>query len=106
MARVLLLEDDLDQLELRRLLLEGAGHRVETAVCASDAMAFADGPDVLVLDLVPGFEGVLSGLPAGVRVIVLSGRESVPQTVRERAACVLRKPCPTRMLMEAIGHKG
>jgi len=106
MARVLLLEDDPDQIDLRRLLLESAGHRVDTAISSDDAMAFVDRVDVLVLDLVPGYDALLASLPANVRVIVLSGRETVAPLVADRATCVLRKPCPTRVLLEAIGHHG
>ena len=104
MARILLLEDDPDQLEFRRLLIESAGHEVKTAVAACDAMASAAGADVIVLDLVAGSEELLAGLPESTRVVVLSGRESVSDRVAARSACVLRKPCPSRILIEAIGR--
>ena len=102
MARILLLEDDPDQLEFRKLLLENAGHQVQTAVAASEAMAAAAGADVIVLDLVPGSEDLLAALPETTRVVVLSGREAVSDAVAARSACLLRKPCSSRTLIEAI----
>lgn len=102
MSRILLLEDDPDQVEFRRLLLENAGHQVETAVSAAGALAAARTADVIVLDLVPGFEDLLASLPAPARVIVLSGRDAINDAVAARSACVLRKPCPSRRLIEAI----
>jgi len=104
MARILLLEDDPDQLEFRKLLLENAGHQVQTAVAASEAMPGAAVADVIVLDLVPGSEDLLARLPETTRVIVLSGREAVNEAVAARSACVLRKPCSSRTLIEAIGR--
>jgi DNA-binding response OmpR family regulator len=104
MARILLLEDDPDQLEFRKLLLENAGHHVQTAASASEATASAAVADVIVLDLVPGAEDLLAGLPETARVVVLSGREVVSKAVAARSACLLRKPCSSRTLIEAISR--
>ena len=104
MARILLLEDDPDQLEFRRLLLENAGHQVQTAIGTSEAMPGVAGADVIVLDLVPGWEDFLERLPATPLVVVLSGRDTVTEAVAARSACMLRKPCSSRTLLETIGR--
>jgi CheY-like chemotaxis protein len=51
MATILLVEDDHDQLELRTLTLETAGHSVRPAAGAGAALEQAEGADVAVLDL-------------------------------------------------------
>ena len=102
MARILLLEDDADQLEFRRLLLENAGHQVQTAASVAGALRAAVQADIIVLDLVPGCEEVLATLPQTTRVIVLSGRDAVNDAVAARSALMLRKPCPSRRLIDAI----
>ena len=104
MAHVLVLEDDPDQLEMRKLLLESAGHRVSAVSTAIEACLQADAADVLVLDLVPAYDEVLNRLPAATPVIVLSGRQGVSETVAARAACVLRKPCSSKTLIETIAR--
>ena len=102
MARVLLLEDDPDQLEFRKLLLENAGHQVQTALRASEAMAI--NADVIVMDLVPGCEELLARLPETTPVVILSGRETFSPGVAARSVCILRKPCLSKTLIEAIGR--
>ena len=82
MARLLVVEDDRDQLELRRLILERAGHQVWTAVSgggALDALAEA-APSVVLMDLrLPRTEdglALIRGLRARsprARIVVLSG---------------------------------
>jgi len=103
MGRILLLEDDPDQLMIRKLLLENAGHRVRTAASVADAIN-EGGCDVIVMDLVPGWEDLLAHIPDTTRLIVLSGRQIVSDQLAARSACVLRKPCPSRTLMETIGR--
>ena len=51
MAVILLVEDDLDQLELRALTLEAAGHEVRRASTAAEALALADGAKAAIVDL-------------------------------------------------------
>lgn len=102
MARILLVEDDPDQLEFRKLLLENAGHHVQTAVNASDVNAPGPDVEIVVLDLVPGSEQLVAQLPEQTRVVVLSGRDNVSAAVAARSACVLRKPCSSRTLIEAL----
>ena len=103
MARILLVEDDPDQLGVRRMLLENAGHQVRTAACADEARSKAAGSEVIVMDLLPGCDGLVAGLPESVRIIVLSGKEA-SEAVAARSACQLLKPCPTKTLMEAIAR--
>jgi DNA-binding response OmpR family regulator len=103
MARILLVEDDPDQLGIRRMLLEKAGHQVRTATCAEEAMSNAEGSQVVVMDLVPGCDALLAELPESARLIVLSGREA-SAAMAARSACQLRKPCSTRVLMETIAR--
>ena len=102
MARILLVEDDPDQLEFRKLLLENAGHQVETATDAADVKMAATDVEVVVLDLVPGSEELVARLPEGTRVVVLSGRDNISAAVAARSACVLRKPCSSKTLTEAL----
>lgn len=101
MARILLVEDDAEQLELRRLLLERGGHQVETAGSIADAIAQAPNAELVVMDLVPGHENFLETLPPSTPVIVLSGRDPVGETAASRGTC-LRKPCSSRVLIETI----
>jgi DNA-binding NtrC family response regulator len=102
-ARILLIEDDPDQLGVRRMLLENAGHKVRTAASAEEAKPNATGSEVVVMDLVPGCDELLAEIPETARIIVLSGREASPE-MAARSACQLRKPCSTRVLMETIAR--
>ena len=104
MAYVLVLEDDPEQLVTRQLLLEIAGHRVSSVSTAEEACLHAEAADVLVMDLVPGYDEVLSRLPASTPVIVLSGRQGIGESVSARAACVLLKPCSSKILIETIAR--
>jgi DNA-binding response OmpR family regulator len=103
MARILLVEDDPDQLGIRRMLLENAGHQVQTATCVEEAMTTAAASEVIVMDLVPGCDALVAELPESARIIVLSGREA-SVAMAARSTCQLRKPCSTRVLMEAISR--
>lgn len=53
MARLLLVDDDPDQLKLRRMVLEKAGHSVTAASAPAEALAAfeADPPDMVLMDL-------------------------------------------------------
>jgi CheY-like chemotaxis protein len=103
MARVLLVDDDPTQLELRRLILEHAGHAVETAATAEEAIERSAGCNVAVLDLIPLYSAVTDALPKETRVIVLSGRDPDPGS---RADLVLKKPCASKQLLAAIESYG
>ena len=103
MTRILLLEDDPDQLDIRKLLLESAGYEVHASSSALEAATVAPDSDLILMDLVPGWDELIAGLPATTRVIVLSGRDAT-EALTARSACVLRKPYPTRSLMETISR--
>jgi CheY-like chemotaxis protein len=100
MARILLVEDDQLQLEVRSRLLKLAGHDVIAASTREDAEKQLAGCEVLVTDLIPGSVELLSSTPRQMRVILLTGRDNPPPGVRVDR--LLRKPCPTAALLDAI----
>jgi CheY-like chemotaxis protein len=103
MARLLVVEDDPDQLQIRRLVLEQAGHRVSTAQSVAEALDRLPGSEIVLLDLrLPTREDGLRLIQAAsgvARVIVLSGgeAETVPGVDE-----FLTKPCSSRKLLETI----
>lgn len=113
MARLLVVEDDPDQLELRRLILEQAGHQVWTAADQARALErFAEAaPAVVVMDLrLPRTEdgltllGALRARDARVRIVVLTG---APESLTSLAASgsaehYLKKPVPSEELLSLI----
>jgi CheY-like chemotaxis protein len=114
MARVLLVEDDPDQRELRELILSRAGHEVISAGGAQQALdGLARRPEVAVMDLsLPRPEDgrallrELAGRSPAMRVAVLTGRSEAlrGQPEESLAAALLEKPCPTKRLLETIAH--
>jgi DNA-binding response OmpR family regulator len=113
MARILLVDDDSEQLRVRRLLLERKGHEVRTASTVVDALgAVAEtGPEVVVMDLrLPRLEDgqslirSLRAHSAAVRIIVLSGLRSglsgLPEAVL--VDTVLAKPFPAGNLLAEV----
>jgi CheY-like chemotaxis protein len=107
MARILVVEDDASQLEIRKQILEHAGYEVVTAQDALEALErWVDGPGVpslVVMDLrIPEPEDglrLIQAIAGKARIIVLSGGEvdaSLP--VDE----FLTKPCPSKRLLESI----
>lgn len=106
MVRVLVVEDELDQLVLRRQLLEHGGYEVFTAQTAAEALVRLAGCQVVLMDLrIPRLEDGLELIRAArltpAAVIVLSGAESeVPIEVAE----FLVKPCSSRKLLDAVAR--
>jgi FixJ family two-component response regulator len=108
MARVLVVDDDAQQLGLRCMLLETAGHEVAAAQSAAAALdSYRERrPHVVVMDLrlprVADGVGLLSDLGADARVVVLTGMglESLPAG----AARLLKKPCSSQALLRAIAE--
>lgn len=103
MARILVVEDDLDQLGIRRQILENAGYEVVTAQNAAEALERLPGCGLVVTDLrIPEPEDgrrLIEAVSGRARLIVLSGAppdETLP--VDE----FLVKPCPSKRLLEAI----
>jgi CheY-like chemotaxis protein len=112
-AKVLLVDDDPDQLEIRKLLLEQAGHHVRAAHSAPEAEACCRTftPQLVVMDLrLPhtedglGLIRLLRGTNAGLRIIVLTGWPADLSDKPEfnQVELVLSKPVRTRKLVEAI----
>jgi DNA-binding response OmpR family regulator len=113
---VLLVEDHPSAAEPVQLLLEETGHRVTVAATIADAvaMARADAPDVMLLDLtLPDGDGlrVLQTLAAERLAppvtVALTGRDD-PDTVQRclDAGCtaVLGKPVPIRELLRRMAE--
>ena len=117
MARILLVEDDRDQLVVRRLVLETAGAEVLAARSAAAAWrAFcAAEPDIVVMDLrLPRSEDGLALIrklrqrSVAVRIIVLSGWTADLAGRPERALVdeCLAKPIRSRQLLALIAPPG
>jgi CheY-like chemotaxis protein len=103
MARILVVEDDASQLEIRKQILENAGHQVITAEDASEALERWQGCPIVVMDLrIPEPEDglrLIQTIAGRARIIVLSGGQVDPTLQVDE---FLTKPCPSRKLLEAI----
>ena len=113
MCSILIVDDHLQQLAIRKLLLEAAGHEVTAAESAPQATRLLEElrPDLLLMDLrLPELEDGLSlirsvgerGLTA--KIIVLSGwTEDLGDLPEEQLVSrVLGKPIRHEHLIEAI----
>ncbi len=111
MGRLLVVEDDPEQLELRRLLLERVGHTVWTASSAAEAWRrfLENQPKLVILDLrLPRTEDGLDlirrirGAGGETRLLVLSGWTHDLEDLPERAMVdhVLMKPVRSSKLLE------
>ena len=105
MARILVVEDDADQLEMRKLILEQAGHEVITAQTVSEALDRLPGAQIILMDLrIPTPEDGMRLAEAAkgiARIIVLSGAEPDSALPVDE---FLTKPCPSRKLLETIAR--
>lgn len=103
MARILVVEDDLDQLNMRRQVLEHAGHEVVTAETAAEAIERLPGCQVVVMDLqIPTREAGLKLIhtaSGSARIIILSGAAADTQLPVDE---FLTKPCSSKRLLETI----
>jgi len=120
MSRILVTDDDAVQLNLRRLVLEAAGHEVVLALEPAGALAELDrGWDLLIMDLrflnCAGVPDPREGLALirrirelGIRVpvVVLSGwPDDLYGRPEERMVSrVMAKPVPTRDLLAVIAE--
>lgn len=109
MRRVLVVDDDAAQLNVRCLVLRNAGYEVASAPSPADAMASyrTSRPDVVVMDLkLPRIEdgiGLLHDLGPDARVVVLTGAKVPPNAVSDGAR-VLKKPCSCESLLRVIAE--
>ncbi len=105
MARILVVEDDAGQLEIRKLILEHAGYEVATAQTAAEAIDRLPGSQLVLMDLrIPTPEDGLRLIDAvrGVaRIVVLSGAEPDGAPPVDE---FLIKPCSSRKLLEVIAR--
>lgn len=114
-ARVLVVDDDPEILEMTALLLRGAGHDVTLASCGEEALlrAQTDPPDLVLLDLnMPGMDGwdVLRILreddaTAALPVVVFSVRFELREKLRALqlgAAEYVTKPFDTAALLRRV----
>jgi len=113
MCRLLVADDDVQHLGIRKLLLEAAGHEVAVAEDATAARRLLEElhPDVLVMDLrLPKLRDGLSLIRCvdeqrlAAKIIVLSGwTEQLCDLPEEKlVSCVLGKPIRNDHLLEAI----
>ncbi len=103
MARILVVEDDPGQLEVRKLILEQAGYDVVTANDASSAIENLAGCQLVLMDYrIPTTEEGMRLIRAAsgkARIVVLSGAQpDVPLPVDE----FVTKPYSSRKLLEVI----
>jgi len=115
MARIMLVDDDTDQLEIRRLLLETENHEVIAASGVQEAIqAFGDrAPDVAVVDVrVPRVEDgrtlirELRSRSSSLRIVAISGLldELLQAPERELVNDILQKPFTSAGFLRLIGE--
>lgn len=111
MARILILEDEVDQGDLYRLILEGAGHEVLDVLDNLPPVADSDArlPDVVILDERLGGRsgtGLIPRIQARfpkARILVLTADPDVAQEARRRGANEGKtKPISTADLISGI----
>lgn len=106
MPRILVVEDDPGQLEIRKHVLEHAGYDVVSAENADEGIERLPGCDVIVTDLqIPkpedGFR-LIQAASGRARIIVLSGAPFVYN--RPIVDEFLMKPCSSKKLLETIAR--
>ena len=121
MARILVADDDLDQLIMRKSLLEAGGHQVDMAMCTETTARLVErgGADLVIMDLrfanaegePDSREGLqlirrIRDLGCRTPVIVLSGwpEDLYGQPEEKLVSRVIVKPVSMHALLEAIGE--
>jgi len=113
MTRVLVVDDDPDQVEIRKLLLERSGYEVDTAVSAEEALRLLSQspPRLVVMDLrLPRAEDgqtlirTIRELSPATRILVLTGWSSDLSAMPEMSMVdrCLRKPVRSVELLNLI----
>ena len=105
MARILVVEDDPGQLEIRRMILEQSGHEVVTAQSADEALDRLPGCQLVLMDLqlpTPK-DGIrlVKAASGSARIVVLSGGEHQNMPPVD---AFLTKPCSSRKLLETVAR--
>ena len=100
MARVRLIDDDESQLEVRKLILEQAGHTVVDSGDAADAIVM----DLHIPTLEAGLELIRELSPSGAPICVLSGftHDLKGRPEEKLVHKVLSKPERTEVLLRWI----
>ncbi len=117
MLRVLLIDDDLMQLHVRKAVLAEAGMSVTTAGSSEEALALLAPPrvthfDVIVTDhMLPGESGAvfvhqLRSLQANVPVLAISGLPEAGQEYEDLNVRFLPKPVPPQELIRCVRELG
>jgi len=113
MARILVADDDLEQVTLRKDMLEGDGHRVDIALCVQSTLIQVEmgDADLVIMDLrfpeIPDGLGLIRRIRemgCSKPVIVLSGwpEDIYDHPEESMVSRVLVKPVPRTELLEAI----
>jgi CheY-like chemotaxis protein len=115
MACVLLVDDNRDNRDIYRTILEFAGHVVVEAVNGAEALPLArDGhPDVIVMDVTMPVMGGLEATKrlksdsatSGIPILMLSAHAFVPDirsAMEAGADSYLTKPCEPRTMLAAV----
>ena len=115
MARILVVDDEPDVVNLVRTILEADGHAVETATEAKNALGtmLADPPDLLILDLMmPELDGFqvlklvqMDERTASVPVLILSARSQTQDQLgglQARASAYVCKPFSPKELVSQV----
>ncbi len=115
MPRILIADDDLTQLDLRKLLLESAGHQVQAALSPAQTLRLAEQgwADLLILDLrfpeaEHGFALIRMLRESGCAppILLLSGwpDDIFGRPEEHLVSAVLAKPVPSADLLAAIAR--
>ena len=103
MQRILVVEDDPEQLAIRCQILQHAGYDVAAAQSASEAIEKLPGCSVVVMDLrIPTVEDgvrLIDAVNRSARIVVLSGGEPDQALPIDE---FLGKPCSSKKLIEVI----
>jgi CheY-like chemotaxis protein len=113
-VRILLVDDDADQLRVYGTMLAGAGHdvrRASSGVDAIDELTRDPRCDAVITDFdMPGIKGdttlsLMRSRWPKLPVILISSHDNLAERARDiGAAAYLRKPCTEAMLLRALAR--